>query len=210
MKIDTVEFKFTAVPGDEARVRALLAGHESTERTVFFHDTQSLLVNGRGIVLRVRDGESTVKLRPAGPDVAAAARANDEKVKIEFDVVAGDWVLSAKRNHTIDGGDLWSDAQRDLIERFTPGVPWERLEQLGPIDANAWEIDGLLGPDLTLDAEEWSVNHLNFVELSVKVDRKRAEAAQAAFRTFLTKHVKDVDGEHSRKTERVLKTLVDP
>jgi hypothetical protein len=210
MNIDTVEFKFTAVPEDEAKVRALLADHKPAKRTVFFHDTASLLVAGRGIVLRERDDESTVKLRPAGPDVATAAAAIDGKVKIEFDVVADEWVLSAKRDHTIDGADVWSDKQRDLIQRFTPGVPWDRLKRFGPIDATVWKIDDVLGSGLRLDAEEWFVNHLNFVELSVKADRDKAEAAQKAFHTFLTGLVDDVDGERSRKTERVLKTLVDP
>jgi hypothetical protein len=210
-RVDTVEFKFTAVPADEARVRELLSAHPSTTRDVFFYDTKSLAVNGRGVVLRERGDESTVKLRPAGPEVAYAAQAKLKKVKVEFDVVADAWVLAAKRNHTIDDGKTFSDEQQELIDGFTPGVPpLKSLEKLGPIHTIAWEIDGLLDSGFTLDAEEWFVNHLNFVELSVKADRDKAEAAQKAFRTFLTALVHDVDGERSRKTERVLKTLVDP
>jgi len=204
--IDKVEFKFTARPDDEAAVRAFLKGRPSKTRDVSFHDTRTLTLNGRGIILRVRGDESTVKLRPAGLGVAIAAKAENDDVKIELDV-AGKAVCSAKLDDVGGAAGPFSDVQRALLERYSPGVPWDEVVPLGPIAATVWEVDDVLDDGFTLDAEEWSVDHLSFVELSVKVGRKKADDARAAFQKFLEGLVEDVDGDPSRKTERVLRWL---
>jgi hypothetical protein len=204
--IEKVEFKYTALPADEASVRAFLAPHPSKQRDVFFHDTKALALNGRGVILRVRGDESTVKLRPAGLGVAIAAQAENAEMKIELDV-AGKAVCSAKLDDAVGAADPFSDVQRTLLERYSPGVPWDDVVRLGPIAATVWEIDGVLDDGFTLDAEAWSVDHLSFVELSVKVRRKKADEARAAFHKFLDGIVGDTAGDQSRKTERVLRWL---
>jgi hypothetical protein len=211
MKIDKVELKFTALPEDEQRVLDFLAGHESKHRDVYFYETRPRTVSGRGIVLRVREEgaerKSTVKLRPAGPGVAIAARQDNPEIEIELDEVAGAAVLSAKLDHEFQQGDPFSAAQRRLVDRFTPGIAWDDLERLGPVDATVWELKRPDGLDHKLAGEAWRVDGFHFVELSIKVDPDDADAARAAFRTFLATLVDDVGGDRSRKTERVLELL---
>jgi hypothetical protein len=211
MKIDKVELKFTALPEDEQRVLDFLAGHESKHRDVYFYETRPRTVSARGIVLRVRDEgverKSTAKLRPAGRGVAIAARQDNPKVEIELDEVAREAVLSAKLDHEFEPGDPFSAEQRRLIDRFTPGIAWDALERLGPVDATVWEVKRPSGLDYKLAAEAWRVEDFHFVELSIKVDPDEADEARTAFRTFLAALVDDVDGDRSRKTERVLELL---
>jgi hypothetical protein len=206
--IDKVEFKYTARAGDdEAKVRAFLDDHPSEKRKVSFYDTRTLEVLGRGIVLRVRGKETTVKLRPAGPAVAIAAKAANDDIKIELDV-AGKAVWSAKLDDdTVDAAIPFSDVQRDLLDRYTPGVPWGEVGELGPIASTVWEFKDLLADGFKLEAERWSVDHLDFVELSVKARREKADEARAAFNAFLTGLVGGTEGDPSRKTERVLRWL---
>jgi hypothetical protein len=208
--IEKVEFKYTAPAGDdEAKVRAFLADHPSEQRKVSFYDTRALTVSGRGIVLRVRGQETTVKLRPAGPAVAIAAKATDDEIKLELDVVADKAVWSAKLDDDAvdDAANPFTAAQRDLLDRYTAGVPWKELEALGPIASTVWEIEDVLADGFKLEAERWTVDHLDFVELSVKARRGKADEARAAFHAFLAGLVGDTDGDRSRKTERVLRWL---
>ena len=80
---------------------------------------------------------------------------------------------------------------------------------LGPITARVWEIEDLPGFPFKLAAEEWSIPGEHFIELSIKVKPGKADEAQTAFRAFLAGLVKDVDGDRSRKTERMLKRLAE-
>jgi hypothetical protein len=218
--IQKVELKFTATPEDEPRVQDFLAGRPARRRRIFFYDTSGLALTGRGLVLRARvtggEGETTAKLRPVERDVAIAAHADDEKVKVELDVVAetADW--SAKRDRDLDdpsaieAGErksLFSDGQMRLIERGIGDVEWSAVERLGPIEARVWKVDDLPGFPYELAAEEWSVDDLHFIEVSIKVKPREAEEAQWRFRAFLTGMVRDIDGDRSRKTERVLRRL---
>jgi hypothetical protein len=213
--IQKVEFKFTALPEDEGRVMAFLIDHPVRERQVYFYDTETLTLAERGLILRGRvtegEGDTTVKLRPVELDVAIASHAANEKVRIEFDVVANDATLSAKLDRDeIDAGSIAEGAWDVLFsvkqQRLAGDVEFEELVVLGPIAARVWEIEGVI-PSLKLSAEEWSVGDLHFVELSIKVDAAQAAAARTAFRKFLTDLVTNVDGDRSRKTERVLKEL---
>jgi hypothetical protein len=209
--IDKVELKFTALPDDEQAVRDFLKDRDSKDREVFFYETQPRRLGGRGIVLRVRKDagkhKSTVKIRPSAPGVAIAAWCSDNDVEIELDKVADEPAWSVKLDHDCDPDDPFAPAQRRLIDVFTPGVEWNTIKRLGPVKAKVWELKNLDGLDHKLAAESWKVDGFHFIELSIKVDPDEADAAQAAFRTFLGTLVDDVDGDRSRKTERVLELL---
>ena len=88
-------------------------------------------------------------------------------------------------------------------------VPWTEIVELGPIASTAWEIKDVLADGFKLEAERWTVDHLDFVELSVKAKREKADKAIAAFDDFLIDLVGGTVGDASRKTERVLRWLAD-
>jgi hypothetical protein len=220
MDIEKVEIKFTAVPQDEARVLDFLAVHAPAHRTVFFYDTPELALKERCVFLRGRvtegAGESTVKLRPVTEQAAEIAKDVSDDAKIELDVVGSKRDPSAKLDHepvdpdAIAAGDmdgLLSKDQRKLVKRVAGDDAFDGLEALGPITARVWEIDDLPGFPFKLAAEEWSIPGEHFLELSVKIKPGKADEAQEAFQAFLTGLVKNVAGDRSRKTERMLARL---
>jgi hypothetical protein len=214
--IQKVEFKFTALSEDEGRVLDFLAGRPQQQRQVYFYDTEDLALKHEKIFLRGRvtdgAGESTAKLRPVERDVAIAAHEDNDKVRIELDVVGTEAAWSAKLDRdpidpaAIETGDmdaLFSGKQRKLIDdRDLDG-----LKVLGPIEAHVWEIEDLPGFPYKLAAEEWSIPGEHFIELSIKVKPGEADTARLVFRAFLTGLVRDIDGDRSRKTERMLQRL---
>jgi hypothetical protein len=214
--IQKVEFKFTALSEDEGRVLDFLAGRPQQQRQVYFYDTEDLALKQEKIFLRGRvtdgAGESTAKLRPVERDVAIAAHEDNDKVRIELDVVGTEAARSAKLDRdpidpaAIETGDmdaLFSGKQRKLIDdRDLDG-----LKVLGPIEAHVWEIEDLPGFPYKLAAEEWSIPGEHFIELSIKVKPGEADTARLVFRAFLTGLVRDIDGDRSRKTERMLQRL---
>ena len=214
--IQKVEFKFTALSEDEGRVLDFLAGHPRQQRQVYFYDTEALELKQEKIFLRGRvtdgAGESTAKLRPVERDVAIAAHGGNDKVRIELDVVGAEEAWSAKLDRdpidpaAIETGDmdaLFSNKQRKLIG--DRGL--DDLKVLGPIEAHVWEIEDLPGFPYKLAAEEWSIPGEHFIELSIKVKPGEAGTARLVFRAFLTGLVRDIDGDRSRKTERMLQRL---
>jgi hypothetical protein len=220
MDIEKVEIKFTAAYEDEGRVLEFLAAHSPAHRTVYFYDTPDLALKDTCLFLRGRvtegAGESTVKLRPVTEQDAAAAKDISDDVKVELDVVGTKRDPSAKLDQepvdpaAIAAGDtdrLFSKDQRKLIERVAGDDAFNGLEVLGPITARVWEVEDLPGFPFKLAAEEWSIPGEHFIELSIKVKPGKADEAQAAFRAFLTGLVTNIEGDRSRKTERMLARL---
>ena len=78
---------------------------------------------------------------------------------------------------------------------------------LGPITARVWEIEDPSDLPYKLAAEEWSVAGLTLHRALDQGQARQGREAQKAFRKFLTGLVEDVDGDQSRKTERMLKRL---
>ena len=161
-------------------------------------------------------GESTVKLRPVSEMDAAAAKDISDDAKVELDVVGAKEDASAKLDlepvdpSAIAAGDLgqlFSKDQRKLIARVAGDDALDGLKVLGPITARVWEVEDLPGFPFKLAAEEWSIPGEHFIELSIKVKPGKADDAKIAFGAFLTGLVKNVDGDTSRKTERMLARL---
>jgi hypothetical protein len=222
--IDKVEFKGTVVDGDLAAVEAMLAaqGVPSQDGEVYFFDTKALALFDHDVLLRARvigdDRESTVKLRPAATAVAVAARANNEKVKVELDIAGQKQSLSAKLDKKRDPGEieavaaapgtvpaLFSDKQRDLMALHAPGAPaLDVLRVLGPVVARKWELPPTAGFPYKLAVEKWVLDDaMQFIELSIKVDRDQAAKAQADFLGLLADRQLHVTNE--QKTPLVLR-----
>lgn len=224
--IERVEFKATLLPADEPKVPPLIrtAGRLPQRRKVYFYDTADLRLFGNDLVLRARvtegeDDDSTVKLRPVDPDEEGAAWRRIDAIRVELDVVGDKRVCSAKLEGAPDHGEiedvearrrllgsLFTRAQEQLIAAYAPdGISLRDLEVLGPVEARKWELDDLEGFPHTLCIEEWSLpDASHFIELSFKVSTAEADAAQAAFRTFLAGLEVDVAGDQTAKTPRVL------
>jgi hypothetical protein len=213
-KIEKVEFKVTVLEKDEQWVRDMLPA-TSVSRTVYFYDTPELvLFKEKGLVLRARvtgeNEQSTVKLRPVTLPLGSPW-SEAEKVEIEVDVVgAEEPTTSAKRDADADPGDiekvartskiskLFNKTQEKLIAPARPSL--DDLEVLGPIGAVKWEFtpDGF---DYELAVEEWTVEDgPHFMELSIKVDRDKADEAQPKWHALFD------DNEISRTHEQVSKT----
>jgi hypothetical protein len=214
--IQKVEFKFTALPDDEARVLAFLDGHTTKRRQVYFYDTQDLKLRDRDLVLRARvtdgEGESTAKLRPVDHAVAIAAHRKNDEVEIELDVTGENPPWSAKLDRkgvdvdAIAAGkrrSLFSDEQEELADKPS----FDGVKALGPVEARVWKLKDLPGFPYDIAGEEWTVLDLHFVELSIKVDPGEYDVARALWRAFLTGLVKDIAGNPVRKTELVLERL---
>ena len=189
---------------------------------MFFYDTPGLALKAKHLFLRGRvtegAGESTVKLRPVSERDAAAAKNADDDVRIELDVVGdepgavGEARPRAGGPERDRGGEpgravLQGPAQADRADAGDGAL--EGVKALGPIAARVWEIEDLPGFPFKLAAEEWSIPGEHFIELSVKVKPGKADEARAAFHAFLAGLVKDVVGDRSRKTERMLKRLAE-
>jgi hypothetical protein len=221
--IDKVEFKGTVIDGDLAAVEAMLAEHgvQPEDGEVYFYDTKALALFDQDVLLRARvlagERESTVKLRPAAAALAAAAKASNDKVKVELDV-AGKQSLSAKLDKQRDEGEieaaaalpgtvgtLFSAKQRALLALHAPGAPaFEVLRVLGPVSVRKWELPPTAGFPYTLAVERWTLDdETRFIELSIKVDPGKAVKAQADFHGLLEDQNLHVTNE--QKTPAVLR-----
>jgi hypothetical protein len=228
--IGEVEFKHTLVAGDEDKVPLIFreALNHPQRRKVYFYDTRKLeLYNQSGLVLRARvtqgdDDDSTVKVRPASLEGNAPWR-NIGGVEVELDV-SGKSMHSAKLDDNPHHGEvedveverrpigsLFSHRQEELVKVYAPkGVGLDDLKVLGPVDARKWVFDDLDDFPYMLCIEEWSLpDTTRFIELSIKVKRKEAPRAQAAFQGLLARIGVEVAEGQEQKTPRVLKFFAD-
>jgi hypothetical protein len=136
----------------------------------------------RGVILRVRatkkkSGDVTLKLR--GPDGCINVPAWTTGVGNLADAkIEGDWAdrrlvsasLTVKSDKAgredLEAGlppiaSLLSEEQTDLALELL--IPIDEVELLGPVTAQKWEHER----DGDIDAEEWSVGDLHFLEVSV-------------------------------------------
>jgi uncharacterized protein YjbK len=228
--IEKVEFKVTALAGDEAKVQALLRALKAVprERTVYFYDTKELALKAKDLVLRARTTEgdkddSTLKLRPGGLGAGEAWREVDD-VRVEADVVGERTVNSVKLDGRPDPGEiaqvaagersvgsLFGGDQGQLYRDYAPdGISLAELSVLGPIYALVWDLENLGGFDHKLGVEQWTLpDASDFLELSFKADAGDADAARADFHILLNRLGIDVTGDPQPKTDRVLRFFAD-
>ena len=225
--IKEVEFKHTLVAADEDKVPGIFrdALKHPQRRKVYFYDTSKLaLYDESGLVVRARvtqgdDDDSTVKVRPASLKGDAPWR-EIVGVEVELDVSGKGPMCSAKLEDNPEPGEveaerpigaLFSQRQEELVKAYADeGVGFDDLEVLGPVDARKWVFEDLDDFPYKLCIEEWSLpDTTRFIELSVKVKRKAAPDAQAAFHALLERIGVKVGEGQEQKTPRVLKFFAD-
>ena len=82
------------------------------------------------------------------------------------------------------------------------------LTVLPPVTATRWDnLEGALG-DLDVQAERWTVDHLDFLELSTVARLDEAESRQSALIDYVDSLRVPVDSDPDSKTDRVLEHLV--
>lgn len=107
-------------------------------------------------------------------------------------------------------GDLLTDEQQQLIADCSGiSVNLSTLSVLPPLTAMRWPTFAVPGPasDLDVRAERWTVEDLDFLELSIAVDVDVAEASQAALVAFVERKGLSA-GLPEAKTSLVLQRLV--
>jgi hypothetical protein len=218
--IEKVEFKVTVLPREEETVFKLIGAANGSARTVFFYDTPDLKLHRRHhVYVRARvtenKNDSTVKLRPLPESGVPADWSSSDGRRIEADVVGTRMVTSVKLDGTPDPGEIEAVASGDLepdklfkkAQEAVVPVPVQDLSPLGPIRARLWDLPtSVFARELSV--EEWTVDdELHFVELSFKVDRSEAPAAQRDWHKWLDGQGIDRDGDPRPKTEQVLEHL---
>lgn len=203
---DEVELKLTIPEAKEssARTRFNLRRANSHQRRIWFYDTGKLDLYHRGVVLRAReiygdDHDSTVKFRPVEAAKVSLKWRKLPGFKIEADGVGGKLVPSASLT-VVQGKSeigevaagkrdihkLYSSDQEEFLKEMAPKpVDFEKLSNLGPIEAHRWKFkDPGLPYDIT--AEEWRLpDGRDLLEVSIKVKSEQLAAAVAGFNAFL-------------------------
>ena len=218
--IEKVEFKVTVLQAEKQTVFELIGAANGIARTVFFYDTPDLVLHSQHhVYVRARvtedKNDSTVKLRPLPVSGVPADWGSSDGRRIEADVVGERIVTSVKLDGTPDpgeieavaGGDLKPDKLFKKAQEALVPVSVEDLSPLGPIRARMWDLPtSVFARELSV--EEWIVyDELRFLELSFKVDRSEAPAAERDWHKWLVGHGIGRDGDPRPKTEQVLEHL---
>jgi hypothetical protein len=191
-----------------------------------------------GVILRARrkpDGQddTTVKLRPCRrsqlPDFWLAARkgeddeGDDWEFKLEADWSGESRVLAAscsadRPNGVVSGAGEGDGAVGGLLQAQQTAflqdcagvrVNLATLTLLPPVTATRWkEIEGA-PPELGARAERWTVDDLDFLEISVVADLDEAPTKQAALTRYVTEMGLAVKKAPVSKTQQVLRHLVE-
>jgi hypothetical protein len=183
-----IKVNFDAAQIDRAK-QVFGLDRESKERSIWFGEIvtgrdggDALPLLARGVILRVRatkknSGDVTLKLR--GPDGCIDVPAWTKRVDgLDDAKIEGDWadrrLVSASLTAKSDKAgredlaavlppieSLMSEEQKTLARELL--IPLDDVKLLGPITANKWEHEH----DGDIDAEEWTVDHLQFLEISI-------------------------------------------
>ena len=235
---DPIEIKVNIGGNVEPALTALGLGEGKARKVWFLDDLtegleKPLPLLSEDIILRLRrrdngKEDSTVKLRPCRRSQLAgkwaAAPPDDEQYRIEGDwsrsrhVLAASCVADLQRGtieNALDGpgriADLFSDPQREfLADCGQIRVALGAVTVLGarPIAATQWK-DFSVGSVPNVVAERWTVDELDFLELSIRVE-SGAEDAAAAQRTLqdeVASRGLEFANNDMPKTERVMRRL---
>ena len=226
---EAVELKVTVAEKKErAAAEAFkLNPHDGERRHIYFFDTGTLALFGKGVVLRARlvkggTDDSTVKIRPVDPLRITSKWHRLDGFKLEADGVADRMIRSASLSIE-QGGDeikavargtrhirkLFTEEQESFLADLSPvPIDFERLAALGPVDALRWKIEhpGLPHP---ITAEQWTLpDGRDLLEVSIKVPTVQAPAASAAFDAFLKGLQLKPQGGQETKTRVALEFFV--
>jgi phosphoglycolate phosphatase-like HAD superfamily hydrolase len=236
MRHGGVEIKVTYEGDQLARARDVLHLDDDEDLTIWFYDDITpgvrLPLVDAGVVIRARDrgddSDATVKLRPCRASQLVAPWPDTKATDALDFTIEEDWagerrVLAASARASLAPADLTrvrarkpppagllSRRQIDYLTDCAPiRLNLDETAALGPIEATRWRAvhnDGLRKLDVR--AERWRVPGMEFLELSIKVDRRDdAEAAQQALELALTALGLPPNRRQETKTRRVLERL---
>ena len=222
---DTVELKLT-VPDGSHRSAVVALGMDPLDanlRQVFFFDTQDLLLNRHGVIVRARRAQggvedSVVKLRPVVPTELPAKLRKLSGFGVEVDAMPGGFVCSGRLKAPLRAGkvkeavlggrpirSLFTKQQRAFLAEHAPaGGQIEDLAVLGPITVLKLKfVPGEYRRRLV--AELWNYpDGSRILELSTKCAPSEAFEVAAKTRAFLAGHGIDLTGEQQTKTKTAL------
>jgi hypothetical protein len=181
-----------------------------------------------GVILRARirpddDDDVTTKLRPCrGSQLTDRWVKETDKLKVEADWAGERHVLAAshteKRPESVIPAvvarqrpfqDLFTDQQLEfLADCAGAAINLDALTVLPPVTAIRWKKVAVAPPELGLRAERWTVDDLDFLELSAVAPVEDAPAKQAAVLRFVGSLGLDIPDEQQPKTRQVMEHLV--
>jgi hypothetical protein len=181
------------------------------------------------VIIRARvrpddDDDVTIKLRPCRSSQFTDRWLEDtKKLKVEADWAGNRHVLAASHTEKPQKSvipaveakqrpftDLFTDQQLDfLADCADASINLGTLTVLPPVAAARWGKKVIVGPpELELRAERWTVDNLDFLELSAVAAVKDASAKQAAILDFVNSLGLSVPEDQEPKTRQVLNHLV--
>jgi hypothetical protein len=167
------------------------------ERQIHFLDSKDLELNKVGALVREREGEMTIKLRPMDPNVVDEEWYSFEDFKCEDDAI----LVVKKENQTISkksviscsltvNANSLSEDQKRFLKKFKD-VDYDKVEKLklGPIKSSKYKYKTIVEGLAKVDLEEWILGPLRnsdgtikkpavcFLEISSKVALEESEKA---------------------------------
>lgn len=236
MRVDSVELKVSFSPDQTPVALAALGDLGATPPPpwqIYFCEDINRGAPGtplldRGVILRARlrpgDDDVTVKLRPCrSSQLSDRWLADSDNVKVEADWAGRRRVLAASNTQgrraslirDVASGerpvrDLLTDEQRDFLANCADvAINLSALTVLPPVTAMRWEETDSLGPpSLGLRAERWTVDDLDFLELSAVAPIEEASAKEAAIAQFIESRGLQVTADQEPKTRQVMQHLI--
>lgn len=222
---DSIELKIS-VPDDDHSSVILALGLDPIEaeiRQVYFFDTPDLALDASGLVVRARriqggTADTVIKLRPVVPDELPKDIRHSESMKVEVDLMPGQFVASASMKGKEDPSDvqkavmgklalkeLFSKEQKEFFKMNAPdGMKLEDLVPLGPILTLKLKFpEKELGRELV--AECWFYpDNSRILELSTKCMPKETFQVAVETKNLLAKKGVDFEAEQKTKTKTAL------
>jgi len=237
-RLDDVEIKITLAGEQiERAMHDLKLATDRPTWQIYFWEDVSQAVGGTplldlGLILRARHkpddpDDTTVKLRPSrrsqfSAEWLAFQKVGDRELKVEADWAGNRHKLAvsytADRPAGVAGGagadahsvaSVFHETQLVFLrECLGYSVNLAELTRLPPITAMRWKKTA--APDiLKVRAERWTVDHLDFLELSIVASADDAPAKQRTLTEFVQSLDLTIKDDQESKTEQVLLHLVE-
>ena len=188
-------------------------------RTVYFLDTDDLLLRKRGVVARVRsvDGrgdDSVVKLRPfVAGDLPARLR-RSKRFGVEVDAMPGQFVCTGAMTRRLGRHDVERTLTRgrplralfssEQLALLPSGVRVNDLSLFGPVQVRREKMLPL-GADFRLAVERWTYpDGSSILELSTRCRARSAVPVAAQLASVLRAYEVDLNGRQQTKTQTTL------
>jgi hypothetical protein len=170
------EVKVLLDPGQLQKALSSLKAKGETPGHNYFYDTPELQLLSQGLILRLRDKDLTVKLRPSSDKKFRGSSGDGERFKCEGEIVGGveNNSFSVAAPFTADrvpetGEQLQavlSPGQKKLLEDSGIAIDWSRVKQVANIQSTSWKVRGNAQEKLSLELWQWPKGSV--LELSTK------------------------------------------